>query len=94
MSKVEDIIHQSRRTGNTTWILKSAVNNPNCVIVVNNQRYAKDLEHLYNNMLLLSPWYKRVYWSFFGRGVPQFVSISSDFRGYNKPIIFDNSSLI
>lgn len=94
MKNVREIVEISRRSGNTTWILKSAIENPNCIIVAYNKSYAKDLEREYNRLLKKSIWYKRIIWYFQKRRKPLFVSDNFDFRGYNLPVIFDNSCFL
>jgi hypothetical protein len=92
--KIKKIIELSRQTGNTTWILESAIERPNCIIVSRNAEQAKNLEKTYFKLIFNSPWYKKLIWKFFGRKHPKFVSLDFSIRGYNVPVIFDNSSLV
>ena len=49
--KIEEIIRTTRRTGNSTWLLQSAVDNPNCIIISKNMQQAKQLEKEYHLLL-------------------------------------------
>ena len=93
MTRLEEIIRTTRRTGNTTWILQSAIENPNCIIVARDIGHAKDLEQAYKMLLSKSAWYKKLCWKWFGRKSPKFVSLDFRFDGYRLPVIFDNGSL-
>ena len=90
---LRNIVFHTRKTGNTTWILKSAIKYPNCVIVAHSMQYAQELEKQYFNMLAESPWHRKLYWKIFGRKHPKFTSINSRFEGTKLPVIFDNSVL-
>lgn len=94
MSIAEQIAIENRRTGSTTWILKAAVNDPNCTIVCKSADYSYDLEREYKKMLSKSNWLLRLKWKLFGRNHPQFISAYSAKTYYvSSPLIFDNSSL-
>jgi hypothetical protein len=98
MSIQSQIIASTRRSGNTTWILKGAINNPNCIIVCLSEQYAKQLSLVYRKMLYDQPWYKKLWWKIVGREAPVFTSLSNcstirDSRGKRMPIIFDNSAI-
>lgn len=94
MQKIEEIVRTTRRTGNTTWILQSAIKTPNCIIVSKDMQQAKFLEQTYKILLSKSVWYKRLWWKLFGRENPKFVTLGFRFEGRNKPIIFDNGTFI
>ena len=94
MEVLEKIVRVTRGTGNTTWILQAAIENPNCIIVSRNMRGAEELEGLYNNLLHNSIWYKKLWWKVSGRKHPKFVSLHYEFSGGNLPVIFDNGTLI
>lgn len=94
MTRLEDIIRTTRATGNTTWILQSAIKRPNCIIVSKNMNGAKNLELGYKILLSESIWYKKLWWKCFGRKNPKFVSLNFRFEGCNLPIIFDNGALV
>jgi len=93
MDKISEIVLTTRRTGNTTWILKSAVKTPDCIIVCKTLRHAKELEKEYFRMLQKSSWWLKLKWNLFGRNHPHFWGVDSQFKGYNLPVIFDNSAL-
>lgn len=93
VEKINDIITYNRQKGNSTWIVKSAIKNPNCVIVAHDSACAYDLKCLYYSLLKKQPFYKKIIWKLFGRSHPRFMSIENDFRGINLPVIFDNSAL-
>jgi len=92
IDKINEIIYNTRRTGNTTWILKSAIKYPNCIIISKNKRQSTYLEKRYYQLLQYEKWYKKLYWKWFGRKTPRFLTINNNFRGYNLPIIFDNGT--
>lgn len=93
MNNLQEIVYQTRQTGNTTWILKAAIKNPECVIVSKNMQQAKHLEHEYRKLLLNVWWGQKLWWKWFGRKHPKFLSLHSEFRGFRLPIIFDNGAL-
>lgn len=93
MKRLEEIIRTTRATGNTTWILQSAIKSPNCIIVSRNTQQAIHLEKAYKYLLSKSAWYKKLWWKWFGRKNPKFVSLDFKFEGYNVPVIFDNGAL-
>lgn len=93
-NKLEEIIRRTRATGNTTWILQSAVDNPNCIIISKNMQQAKQLEKAFYSLLQKKPWYKKIIWKFFGRVNPKFVSLDFRFEGSRFPIVFDNGALL
>lgn len=93
MARIDEIIRTTRRTGNTTWILHSAIKRPNCIIVARDIGNAKLLEQAYNCLLSKSAWYKKLCWKLFGRKNPKFVSIDFKFESDSMPVIFDNGSL-
>lgn len=93
----EQIARSNRTKGDITWILKSAIDNPNVMIVVRNQEVAKDLKIAFELLVSKSIWYKKLYWNFFGRANPVIVSMycKNVIRRTNLPIVlFDNSSMI
>jgi hypothetical protein len=81
------IVNENRQCGNTTWILKSAIENPECIILCYNMRNAKELENKYFHMLEERSIDRK------GRKHPKFLSKNSDLKGYKLPVIFDNSAL-
>lgn len=87
---IKDIVDSTRQTGNTTWILKVAINNPNCAIVSKNPRY---LEDMYFKLFYDLPWYKRLYHKLFIKKHPMFITKEYNFYGIKVPVIFDNSAL-
>jgi len=93
MEKITEIVHRTRNTGNTTWILKAAIKQPNCIIVSKSKRDAEYLEWKYFQILSKSAWYKKLWWKWFGRKHPKFLSLYNDFRGLGLPVIFDNGAL-
>jgi len=93
MSNVQNIVIQTRRFGSTTWILKSAIKNPKCVIVCKDMHHAMMLEQMYHKMLLNEWWGKKLWWKLFPKDNPKFLGLSSNFIGLGLPIIFDNSAL-
>lgn len=94
MSKILEIIDQNRGKGNTIWLLKSAINNPNIVIVCIDLKHCQYLKNNYFKLLKKEPWYRKLKWKLFGRKHPLFKSINENFRGISKPIVFDNGTLL
>jgi len=90
MGRVLDIIITTRGTGNTTWILKSAIMQPNCVIVSKNRSQSFLLEKNYLEIFSEQKWCKKLYWKLFINKSPKFMSIEQNFKGLKLPIIFDN----
>ena len=92
MEKIKEIVYKTIATGNTTWILKAAIKQPNFVIISKNMQQAKNLERNYFYLLSKCVWYQKLYWKWFGRKHPKFMTIDSRFEGLGLPIIFDNGS--
>ena len=90
MNKIEEIIKQTRRSGNTTWILKSAILNPDCIIVCGRPDL---MEKMFKMHLLKSMWYTKLWWKLNGSKIPKFVALNYNFHGINVPVIFDNGAL-
>ncbi len=89
----KEIAERYRQNGNTTWIIKSAIENPECIVLAYNAENAKSIKERYFQMLEQSHWLKKLKWKVFGRKHPEFLSKNTDLNGYNLPIIFDNSAL-
>jgi hypothetical protein len=98
MNKITEIVLLTRRTGSSTWILKSCISNPECIVVCADKERAQYMEMQYRDLLYKSPWYLKLKWYFFGRKNPRFVSVQYDpnniFRRNDLPVIFDNSALL
>ena len=98
MEKLERIIHETRGSGNTTWILKSALHNPDCIIVCGNSDHARYMHSIYNDMINNSGFFRRLYWKYINRSRPLFVTPEYNFKGKGhllmKPVIFDNGGLL
>ena len=102
MHSISYIAHSTITSGPSLWILRAALENPDCVIIVKDKTKCKQrmetFEHLYNK----SPWYKKIIWKFRKIKRPEFVSVEylkqdiSFLKTYpaDKPIIFDWSALI
>lgn len=100
MYSVSDIAKKYRRSGNTSWILKAALNNPKCIIVVCSHKESTRLQNLYKELYNKVPWYQKVIRIFKKREIPIFVSVQilkQDkyfLYGYkNRSLVFDNSAL-
>lgn len=75
--RLNDIVLQTRRTGNTTWILSSTLKNPDCIIVARNNRYANELEReYYRRYFNKLSWWRKFLWKIRKRGQPKFVSLT------------------
>jgi len=92
MEEIKKIVLKTRGSGNTLWILKSAIKQPNCIIVSKDLKSAKQLENNYFQLLSKVSWIKRVFWKIIKRKNPKFLSINSGFDGITSPVIFDNST--
>lgn len=93
MNRINEICQITRRSGNTLWILKGTVKNPNCVIVCKDKNHLKYMNNMYHYLLSTSPWYLKIYWRVFGRKHPKFLTLDSNFSGHKGAVIFDNASL-
>lgn len=91
---IKRVINEVVRTGSTTWILKAAIENPNCVIISKNYEQSTVLRKEYFKMILNSPWYKKLYWRWINKKHPKFIPISCDFHGIRMPIVFDNGTFV
>ena len=83
-----------RCTGNTSWILKAALNNPECIIVVGNSAALRELSSEYEKLINNSPWYKKIYWKLTKRSYPKFTTVDNVIPGAKLPLIFDNSCFV
>lgn len=86
MEKITEIVSRARQTGNTTRLLKAAIKQPDCVIVSKNMQQAKHLEKNYFQLLSKSAWYQKLYWKWFGRKHPKFMTIDSRREETNKDV--------
>ena len=79
---IHEVVAHTRQQGNTTWLLKAALKNPDCIIVVGNHMHRKEL-------------LKRLYKMTEGKQValPEIMTKYQSFHGLNKPVIFDIASL-
>lgn len=107
--KFQEIIsfvsYHTRRTGNTAWILNSAIQNPRCYIVFRSNEAAKHYKGVYSE-LIRSP--KHGWLNELGlvtntndavdSSWPKFIGIESLTKDFilnleqNAPVIFDNSA--
>lgn len=87
---------ESTKNGSTTWILKSLIESPNCIVVAYDTKAADHLKRKYYDLLNKASWWKKLKWRLFGRAVPRFESMGNfrQLKGYRQPIIFDNSCFI
>ena len=83
-----------RCTGNTSWILKAALNNPECIIVVGTTGELHALNSEYEKLINNSPWYKKIYWNLTKRSYPKFTTVDNVIPGGKLPLIFDNSCFV
>jgi hypothetical protein len=94
MKRLKEIIITTRRTGNTSWILNSAYERPDCIVVSKNIQQAKCMQKKYNDLLKTKPWYEKLRWKLFGRKKPKFVPLSYNFDVDDVPVIFDNGAFL
>lgn len=90
---LEYYYRNSRRSGSTTWILRSALKNPRCIIVFGSFDIALKAEKDYHRMKRNACWILKIKWFFKKPINPVFTSIKTVPEGFDRPIIFDNSSL-
>lgn len=98
--KVKQIIYTSKENNfnndNNIWLLKSAIKNPECVIVSSSGVHSNYMSDSYKKLLKEEPISKQLFWYMFGRKTPIFVTL--DYLKFdilrNLPILFDNSCLI
>ena len=87
ISKIKEIVRCTRNQGSTTWILKAATRDPDCVIVCSDTRQMLYLINMYERLL---PWWKKM-----GKiQYPKFKTVDEEFRGLDSPVVFDNSTFI
>jgi hypothetical protein len=93
MENIREIIEYSRGTGNTSWILKSALENPDCIIVAGHHRSKEWLKEKYIHLFNQQSWFNRVLHKLRNKPHPLFVTKSeyARIRGMRKPVILDNS---
>lgn len=99
---VREIAVQSRKSGNTTYLLKACLHNPCVTIVCSTEDYARELQRRYLDMYWAQSWWVRHIARRFRpksrRGVPKFIgSAVAWHRGgghMNVPVVFDNSALL
>lgn len=92
MDKLRYIADATKRQGQTTWILKAAIAQPNCAIVSKTTQQARYLKKEYERLISKSSWHKKLYWKMFGRKQPLFLTVDCAFYGTRRPVIFDNST--
>jgi hypothetical protein len=91
--KLVDIVENHRQNGNSTWLVKAAIENPECIILVHDANCAKELESHYYYLLDKAGFFKKLKWKLLGRKHPKFLSKNANLDGYNLPIILDNSAV-
>lgn len=79
---IHEVLAHTRQQGNTTWLLKAALKNPDCIIVVGNQMQRQELLQRLSKLTE-------------GKQVdlPEIMTLHQSFVGLNKPVIFDLASL-
>lgn len=104
---INKMIDVTRMRGNTTWILESAIKNPNIIIIARNAKHKeelyKKLQKIVQNNLLIEqskkPWYKKAWEYFFPKKTKvKYPSIAcihdyDKLRGIETPIVFDLYSI-
>lgn len=93
--EIQDIINETRGRGNTTWILKSAIDNPEVILMFGDRRTALENGNIYCNMVADLPWWKRYWRRFTGKDriEPLFTYYGENLRGMKRPIVFDISAI-
>ena len=89
-NQITEIVESNRRYGSTTWILKSALQNPNCLIISRDMNISDRIKQTYNKMYFEVFFLKRLFWKLMKRKTPVFTSLSNHIHGYARPIVFDN----
>jgi hypothetical protein len=87
-----------RQTGSSSWIIDSAIKNPNIILVCENFRMSNTMKSIFFEKKKQLSFFKKIlYYLKFRNLSPEFISIDNlndnFFRGRNKtkPIIYDNS---
>ncbi len=91
--QLRNICLRNRQVGSKTFILKSAIINPDCFIVSLNLALVCDMRDIYHKMINEDPVLNEIYLSN-GRREPKFVTLNQmeQMVGYERlPIIFDSS---
>lgn len=102
MKNKEKIIELTRGRGNSTWILKAAIKNPEVIIITKNKADSIDMENRFNELLeeefKKDPWYIKLWYKFFKRKIkkPIFNTLHDLDRNrvHRFPVIFDNYSIL
>lgn len=97
-----EIAIKSRRSGNTTYLLKACLHNPRVIVVCSTEAYAKELQRKYLDMYWAQSWWVRKIAARFRpksrRGVAKFIgafeALKRNGGHMNIPIVFDNSALL
>ena len=97
---------ETRRFGNTEYILRALINDPKCTIIFSNKKLAEKAKERYSNLLKEKEENRIKNLSFFGKIInrifpkkkkknqvetPKFVSIDDSLAGSNTPVLFDLS---
>lgn len=96
MRDIDSKLQYSRGSGNTTWLLESAIDRPDCVIVAYSEVNARRLKERYDSLLSKRPFWFRVWRVISQKGTPRFVSVTAQddvVRG-EWPVVFDNGAII
>lgn len=91
---LKNLIRSFRQQGNTTYLLDSAINDPNVTIIVANKAHAKEMEEQYKHRLKNLVWWKKLMRKLSGKDAisPKFIPVrnSKDLQGVTRtPIIID-----
>ena len=65
-----EVSSRHRRSGNTTWLLKSAMRNPNCILVFSTEELAHNMTDKYDEMLNERSIMRKLYSWIFNKGKP------------------------
>lgn len=92
VNQIVDLVKDNRSKGNTSFILRSAVKNPNVIIISPTHQHAVMLKEYYEYWYIhdtnrIIRWFHKIK----GRQHASFSSLGMDLKGNNKPIVFDNS---
>jgi hypothetical protein len=85
--RIFETVQENRGTGSTNWLFNAALDNPNVIFVFGSRRVMKKEKERYDKLYeeFANPHAEK----------PLFFSLEDVhcIRGYNKPIVFDNSCL-
>jgi hypothetical protein len=92
---LSEIVEKTRLTGNTSWILRSAIDNYKCAIVYGETKEQAELmRRMYFSEIDKTYKQKTINQKLKNRSYPLFMNVNEDFSDIKVPVIFDNSCIL